>query len=1016
LGQAEAQWVGSLRQGSSDWEQMLGSLARLYVRGVEVDWAGFDKDCAWRRTSLPTYPFQRERYWVERPRGPERAATAGAGTHRLLGRRISSPVLKETVFESSVSTGALAFLEDHRVHGAAVLPATVYMEMARAAATELFGAGAHAVEELLIHEALVLHGDEVRTLQLILTPRGDDTLAFQLFSARGDAWRLHAAGTLLKAQQSIAAPEPLSLDGLLARCAQEVPAATLYEYFQARGISYGPGFRGVERVRLGRGEALGRIQLPESLASDEVVASIHPALLDACLQLCGAVRLEEDARASEDMLYLPVGLRRLTVWRAPGTACWSHVSLQPQQPMAEGTLTGNVRLLDEAGAVCAELEGLRFQRVSRSALRRMVGTGNDWAYEVRWEPRSRSGLPEGAALHGTWVLLADAEGLGAALAKSLEARGARCVLARPGSAYEARDGRTFTLDPARVEDFARMLQEAEGTSGQPCAGVVHLWGLDGGGEEPAARDVGCKSALHLVQALGRTGAAVPPRLWVVTRGTQRTGHERFVPALTHSALWGFGRTLATEHPDLWGALLDLDSGPRESDLALLTEEFLRAPDGEQVAYRNGRRYVARLVRCTGLDARPSASRFRQDASYLLTGGLGAIGLHVARWMVERGARHLVLMGRKEASDAARDALRSLREAGANIQWVQGDVSRADDVARVLATIARSGPPLRGVMHVAGVVEDGMLLQQDWPRFERVLAPKQQGSWNLHHQTKDLELDFFVLFSSSASLLGAAGQANYAAANAFMDALAHHRRALGLPAVSINWGPWSGGGMAASLHVPEQRRWFDWIEPEQGLELLGWVLEAASAQVAVLPIEWTKYVQRFGDAGASKLLEQPIDEARAGRPRATVTPMLERLKGLPRHRQQETLLEHVHHQVAQVLGLDASKPIPDNQGLFDSGLDSLMAVELRNRLQASLGLERPLSATLVFEHPTIESLTHHLATEVFALGPLVSGAEKSSGNGEAPDTTLAELEQLPQDELGAMLDQKLASLEKLMGGN
>ena len=145
-------------------------------------------------------------------------------------------------------------------------------------------------------------------------------------------------------------------------------------------------------------------------------------------------------------------------------------------------------------------------------------------------------------------------------------------------------------------------------------------------------------------------------------------------------------------------------------------------------------------------------------------------------------------------------------------------------------------------------------------------------------------------------------------------------------------------------------------------------------------------------------------------------MLERLKGLSRQRQQELLLDHVQHQVAQVLGLDASKPIPGNQGLFESGLDSLMAVELRNRLQASLGVERPLAATLVFEHPTIESLTHHLATEVFALGPLVTGPERSSGKEEAPDTTLAELEQLPQDELGSMLDQKLASLEKLMGGD
>ncbi|QRO01833.1 amino acid adenylation domain-containing protein [Archangium violaceum] len=1017
LGKEEAEWVGTLKQGGNDWEQMLGSLARLYVRGVEVDWEGFDKHYARRRTPLPTYPFQRERFWVERPRGQMRAAVSGAGAHRLLGRRISSPVLKETVFESSVSTGALAFLEDHQVHGATVLPSTVYMEMVRAAAGELFGAGPHAVEDLLIQEALVLHGDEERNLQLVLTPRGGDALAFQLFSARGDVagaqrevpWKLHTSGTVRKARQGEVAPESRSLDELLSRCSQEVPAATLYEHFQARGITYGPGFKGVERVRLGRGEALGWIQLPEGLASETAVAPIHPALLDACLQVCGAVRLEDGTRSQEDVLYLPVGLKRIQVWRAPGTACWSHVSMQSQEPSSEGLLTGNVRLLDASGAVCAEVEGLRFQRVSRSALRRILGTGRDWTYEVRWEQRSRGGVPEGNALRGTWVLLADSDGIAASLAEALRARGARCVLARPGSAYEARAGGTFTLDPARVEDFARMLQDAPGPDGLPCRGIVNLWGLDEG------RDLGCKSVLHLVQALGKSGAAVPPRLWVVTRGTQRTGHESSPPSLNHAALWGLGRTLALEHPELWGALLDLDTGSRSSDISPLLEELLHEPDGEQVAYRNGRRYVARLARCTGRDARSSsASRMREDASYLITGGLGAIGLHVARWMVERGARHLVLMGRKEASGAAEEALRSLREAGARIQLVQGDVSRADDVARVLATVARSGPPLRGVMHVAGVVEDGTLLQQDWSRFERVLAPKQQGGWNLHEQTK--ELDFFVLFSSSASLLGAAGQGNYAAANAFMDALAHHRRALGLPAVSINWGPWSGGGMAASLGVPEQRRWFDWIEPEQGLETLGRALESGPAQVAVLPVEWAKYVQRFDGAGSPKLLEKLLDEARAGMPRAKEPTLVERLKGLSRNRQQETLLDYIHHQVAQVLGLDPSRPLPGNQRLFESGLDSLMAVELRNRIQSSLGVERPLAATLVFEHPSIESLVDHLATEVLSLEPLVSAPERSPGKEEPAGAVLAELEQLPQDELGALLDQKLASLEKLMGGD
>ncbi|NBD13541.1 non-ribosomal peptide synthetase/type I polyketide synthase [Corallococcus silvisoli] len=1021
LGKGEAEWVGSLRPGSSDWETLLGSMARLYVRGVEVDWEGLDKAHARRRTPLPTYPFQRERYWVERPRERSRPAALSAGGLGLLGRRIVSPALKQTVFESSVGTGGMPFLAEHRVHGATVLPATVYMELARAAAADLLGAGAHAVDGLNLHDALVLRGDGERLLQCVVSPSGDDTHAFQLFSAQGEGargskeprWTLHASGSLSRARPDVASPEPRGLSGLLARCPTEVPAAKLSSHFEARGIHYGPAFKGVERIHLGQGEALGWVRRPEVLSSDAWGAPLHPALLDACLQVCGALFLGEGVGPIDDVLALPVALKRLVFWREPGTACWSHVTMQSTAGAADGTVTADVRILDETGAVCVELEGLRFQQVSRSALRRMLGTGRDWTYELAWELRPLKGLHEGMAPRGTWVLLADGGGLGDALAESLEAHGARCVVVRPGSTFEARDGRTFTLDPARVEDFSRLLHEVSATGGEPCRAVLNLWGLDGGPDAPSTQDLACMGALHLAQALGRSGGTTPTRLWMVTRGTQRTGHDAAPPTLANAALWGLGRTLAVEHPESWGALIDLDGGSRDEELRALREEVLQTPEGEQVAYRNGRRYVARLARCeVAPNTTPSISRLRPDASYLITGGLGAIGLQVARWMVERGARHLVLMGRKEASPEAVAALRLLREVGARVECVQGDVSRSEDVARALSTLATNAPPLRGVMHVAGVVEDGTILHQDWARFERVLAPKQRGSWNLHQQTRELPLDFFVLFSSSASLLGAAGQGNYSAANAFMDALAHHRRALGLRAVSINWGPWSGGGMTAALGVPEARRWFEWIEPEQGLALLGRAMDSGRAQVAVLPIEWPAYLQRFGEVNAPKVLSGLLAEARAGMPRATASPMRARLKGLSRGRQQETLLEHVHQQVVQVLGLDPSKPMSGGLRLFDSGLDSLMAVELRNRLQSSLGLERPLAATLVFEHPSIESLVDHLALEVFELGPLVPVAEQAPTDDAGP--ALAELEQRPQEELGSLLDQKLAAIEKLMG--
>ncbi len=242
-----------------------------------------------------------------------------------------------------------------------------------------------------------------------------------------------------------------------------------------------------------------------------------------------------------------------------------------------------------------------------------------------------------------------------------------------------------------------------------------------------------------------------------------------------------------------------------------------------------------------------------DASYLITGGLGGLGLEVARWLVEHGARHLILIGRREPSDAAARAVAGLREAGAEVVVAPADVASEADLAAVLARAPR---PVRGVVHAAGVLDDGVLMQQTWARFEAVLAPKVQGAWNLHRLTRDQPLDFFVLFSSSAALLGSPGQGSYTAGNAFLDALAHHRRALGLPALSIDWGPWSGVGMAAALDE-QRRRWaalgVSEIAPPQGLELLQHALTQDLTQVAALPVDWVRFLRTFPAGAAPKLL-------------------------------------------------------------------------------------------------------------------------------------------------------------------
>jgi acyl transferase domain-containing protein/acyl carrier protein len=650
----------------------------------------------------------------------------------------------------------------------------------------------------------------------------------------------------------------------------------------------------------------------------------------------------------------------------------------------------------------------------------------DWIYELVWKEKALDHSTSEAPA-GRWLIFADRGGIGAAAAAAMTSRGQDCVLVFAGESFEVQGPARFCAAPQKP-DHIRQLFGLLAEDGKPsCRGIVYFWGLD-------SLTAGCDGALSLIQSLARTEWNTAPRLWVATAGAQAVEPmDGESLSLEQAPLWGLGRVIALEQPNVWGGLIDLpligNPTAANAGIAELCDELLASDGEDQVALRGNRRYVLRLER-SRLAAVSKPFALSPRATYLITGGLGSLGLHVARWLIAQGARHLVLTGRTGLPERSTwpsipaeteigkrvAALRALEESGATIHIAKADAAHRQEMSELWNKLDSEHPPVRGIVHAAGILRPRELVDLESNEFHAVLRPKMDGASLLHELVQATNcranaLDFFVLFSSGASVWGSQSMAHYAAANHFIDALAQHRVALGLPALSVNWGWWEGAGMVSEELAARFRSiGMKGLPADGALEALTYLLETGAAQKTVADMDWSVF--------------RPIFEARRKRP------LLESLEALPKETEQVKAREEKRHgplqeieqasaierkpllhdyirtQVAEILGFRSPDRVDPRQGFFRMGMDSIMTVQLRNRLETALGLSLP--PTVAFEYPTVDSLVDFIAglilkPEASAIHPAHVPEKQELSNVNTG------CEQLSEEELVALLERRLEQI-------
>jgi natural product biosynthesis luciferase-like monooxygenase protein/amino acid adenylation domain-containing protein len=759
-------------------------------------------------------------------------------------------------------------------------------------------------------------------------------------------------------------PEVLELSDARARCPVERDAARLAA--EVPRVDGAGEWSPATKLWQGSGEVLARVE-----AGGEGAASspLPPELLDAAFRLIPAALAEPVRARLGDARFVPLAVESVQLHQAPAGPLWLYAATRAGEDAA--SLTGDVRAFADDGTLSFVLEGVRLDRVAAGEAPREQRFLQR-IHRIRWqagEP-ARDGAPAGP---GTWVIATDRGGFGAAAARALEERGAHCVC------VEAADSAGVSAAIAACP--------------MPLQGVISFGALDvpalrvadaaplRAGQEAACG--GVLDAARRLEALRATGAG----LWVVTRGAQRVGGEEHPLAATQATLWGLGRALRQEHPGSWGGLVDLDPAAGAEPSARELAAHLLARDGEdETAFRGGVRHVPRLELAAGAgEARPLAPR--ADAAYLVTGGLGELGLLAARRLAERGARHVVLLGRNALPargewDAVPPAsrvgqriagVRAIEAAGAATYLVAADVAdEAQTTAALDELAARGVPAVRGVVHAAGVFELSPARELDAASLWTTLRPKVQGAWVLHRVFADTPLDFFVLYSSWASFASPVAQelGAYAAANAFLDALAHRRRAEGKPATSIGWGDWAEAGVR-SRHARGRGAWT--LSNADALDAFEHLAGSGEAHAAVLPVDWPAWLALFPAAAAHPFfaeLRGGEPEAAAPAPAPAAGGAREALLAAAPAERAELLARHLAARVAAVLGTSAERVDVDTP-LLHMGLDSLMSVELRNRVEKELGVLLPLAA--LFDGPTVRSLAATLLPQLAAAAPEIVAA-------------------------------------------
>ncbi|MBN2444751.1 MAG: AMP-binding protein [Spirochaetales bacterium] len=975
---AQGIYLPTLVKNDSDDKSLLCTSGKLYSAGFNIDWSHLYRSARFLR--FPSYMWNHKRIWIDIDALSESTGQAGCrdAAHPFLYDKVEIASDKNlSVWNISLSDRRFHYLMDHRIHGETLLPGTAFTEIILAAALEIIGSDDFVLSDIRFLQTLFYTDTVKPALQVVLTRQSESDYRVKIFSRKvksgsSDDWRLNAEGMIRRITRNRRkSTESISqeiINNTQCGLVNHITGENHYRNMKLSGIQYDGMFRSVEGIWYGGETALGKI---ESQSNFNPGYRLHPGLLDSCLQAFSTSVFDTGKYKAGE--YLPVSIDEVKYYGRLGRKSWCLADYNPGTKETD-VFTGNFRIYDgESFNLVAEITGFKVKKI-RSQMNLHQHITN-----FTWQKSDSNTTIHSDLVHAIWIIFADDSGYADSFRKILNDNNIDYCLVYDRNKFDLSSWNNISVT-GNFENYIDLFEHIGRDAQSRNIVILHMWSMNVKASRFRSDEFDVNGILRHIQSVKNIVKAINKRkddngnykLWICTDRAQPVDNDCSRMEIFQAPIWGLGKTVFLENNALWGGLIDIDG---YEHIHCIYDEIVSGSNENLIAFRQGQRYVQRLIKEFITNSNPYLCK--PDVTYLITGGLGELGLKLAEWLVEIGARHLLLIGRSVLPEREQwysylqDAkyggiiskLLAIEKKGCSIGIISMDISDHNALGEAIDLHQRrEKPPIKGIFHLAGNVMPDLVSDMEMDDVKTMLKSKISGSWNLFKLFEKNGLDFMVLFSSGSSVIGSLFLGAYSAANSFLDALSHYGALNGMNIKSVNWGFWKETGMASRItrDLKLSHAGIIGFDNLQAFDVLSRIPGGTKAQYIVMPFDWDGWVTQNGHlSGRFPLIENLL--ARQGtetafheqRKNHDIRVDISNIISSDTVKRPPMIREYIK-EVIKAVSEDSALKINDRSTINELGIDSLMAIAIKNRVESDLDIQ--LSPVVLLKGPTISELS------------------------------------------------------------